>query len=78
MLNQFSAEGYSLCTIELNDLPVLPVTSADIDSLIERYESGLGATENNIDEILGGFFPAFSQVRVMKDRSIWLQKVNPQ
>ncbi|WP_340105755.1 6-bladed beta-propeller [Rhodohalobacter sp. 8-1] len=78
VLHQFSAEGDTLRSIELNGFPVQPVTSDAISSLTERYGGQFGSLENDLEEAIGDFFPAFSQMQVMKDHSIWLRKITPE
>lgn len=78
VLHQFSAEGDSLRSIELNDYPVQTVTSDAISSLTERYGGQFGNLESDIKEAIGDFFPLFSEMKVMKDHSIWLRKITPE
>jgi len=78
VLHQFSAEGDSLRSIELNGYPVQPVTSDAISSITERYGGQFGGLENDLEEAIGDFFPVFSQMLIMNDHSIWLRKITPE
>ena len=78
VLHQFSAVGDSLRTITLNDYPVQPVTNEAISSLTERYGGQFGSLESDMKAAIGEYFPAFSQIRIMKDHSIWLKRITPE
>lgn len=77
VLHQFSAVGDSLRSIELEGYPVQPVTSEAISSLAESYGQ-FSDLESNLKQSIGDFFPAFAQMQVMKDYSIWLRRITPQ
>jgi len=75
VLYQFSADGDTLNTMELEGYPIEPATSEAVSVLAERYGSGFGNIESGMEEAIGDFFPAFTDVMVMHDESIWLRKV---
>lgn len=75
VLYQFSADGDTLNTIELNGYPIQPATPEALSVLAERYGGGFGDIENDMEEAIGDFFPAFTDVMVMHDESIWLRQV---
>lgn len=77
ILNKFSYDGDSLDTIELNGYPSQPVTSEAISAIAENYGGMFGDLENDLSEAIGDFFPAFSQMLIMKDHSIWLRRITP-
>lgn len=78
VVHQFSAEGDSLRTIKLPDYPVQAVTGDAISSLSDRYGGQFGNLESELRDVIGEFFPVFSQMLVMKDHSIWLRKITPE
>jgi len=75
VLYQFSADGDTLNTMELEGYPIEPATSETISVLAERYGTGFGNIESGMEEAIGDFFPAFTDVMVMHDESIWLRNV---
>lgn len=78
LLYQFSAVGDSLRTIELTGYPEQAVTSEAVESLSERFGGQFGSLQSDLREALGDFFPAFSQMQIMKDHSIWLRRITPE
>ena len=76
-LHKFSASGDSLGSIQLEGYPVQPATSEAISSIAENYGSTFGDLENDLSEAVGDEFPFFSQIFVMKNRSIWLRRIMP-
>lgn len=78
VLHQFSANGDSLRSIDLAGYPIKPATSDAISSLVERYGGQFGDMESALKEAIGDYFPAFSQMLIMKDHSIWLRNIMPE
>jgi len=79
VIYHYSNSGELLKTIELNGYPIRETSSQDISELNERiFGSGqFGNQTNALRGAIGEFFPAFSQIRVMKDNSIWLSRIVP-
>jgi hypothetical protein len=77
VLHHFSSEGDTLRSIELENYPRQRATSDAISSLTERYGGQFGNLESDMKKAIGDFFPAFSQIRIMKDNTIWLRRITP-
>lgn len=78
VLYQYSNSGELLKTIQLNGYPILETSSRDISELNERVFGGqFGNQTSALREAIGEYFPAFSQIRVMKDNTVWLSRIVP-
>lgn len=75
VLYKFSADGDTLRTIALDGYPIEPATPEAISVLAERYSAGFADIESGMEEAIGDFFPAFTDIMVMHDESIWLKRV---
>lgn len=79
VIYQYSARGELLKTIQLEGYPILPVTNQAISSMSEqRFGGQFGNIANDLREAVGENFPAFSEIMVMKDDSIWLREIVPE
>lgn len=77
-INQYSASGELLRTIELEGYPIQPVTNDAISAWNERFGGQFGDLSSELRNKIGDHFPAFSQIMTMKDHSIWLRKITPE
>lgn len=75
VLYQFSADGDTLNTMGFEGFPIEPATPEAISVLAERYGSGFTDIESGMEEAIGDFFPAFTDIMVLHDESIWLKRV---
>ena len=75
VLYQFSADGDTLQTMAFDGYPIEPATPEAISVLAERYSAGFADIESGMEEAIGDFFPAFTDIMVMHDESIWLRRV---
>lgn len=78
VIYQYSNDGELLNTIELAGYPIQETTSQDFGELNERVFGGqFGNQTSALRELIGDYYPAFSQILVMKDKSIWLSRIVP-
>lgn len=78
VIYHYSNEGELLNTIELAGYPLQRAASQYITELNDRVFGGqFGNQTNALREAVGEYFPAFSQIMVMKDDSIWLSRIVP-
>lgn len=78
VIYHYSSGGELLLEIHLPGLPEQEVTNAAISSLNDRlFGSQFGDMTKQLREEIGDTFPYFSQIRVMKDESLWLARIVP-
>ena len=79
VIYHYNNDGELLSTIELDGYPIQQTTSRHISELNERVFGGrFGNQTSALRGAIGEFFPAFSQIMVMNDDSIWLSRIMPE
>jgi len=79
VIYHYSSDGELLRTIELEGYPIQQTTSRHISELNDRMFGGqFGNQTSALRGAIGDYFPAFTQIMVMNDESIWLSRVMPE
>jgi len=80
VINQYTNEGERIGEILLEGYPVQESTADAIASLNDRMFGGqqFGDMTGQLREAIGDTFPLFSEIKVMKDESIWLARITPE
>lgn len=79
VIYQYRNDGELLRTIELEGYPIQKATSRHISELNEGVFGGrFGNQTSALRGAIGEYFPAFSQIMVTDDESIWLSRIMPE